>query len=37
MKNMLDLYNKYWKPFGEILTDLENRGFQLNLAHLDVK
>ncbi|KAL4512005.1 hypothetical protein ABPG72_012850 [Tetrahymena utriculariae] len=35
MRNMLDLYNKYWKPFGEILTDLERRGFELNLEHLE--
>lgn len=36
MKNNLDIYNKYWLPFGEILTDMERRGFELNLDHLEV-
>lgn len=34
MNNLLDFYNKYWLPFGEILTDMERRGFEVNLEHL---
>jgi DNA polymerase-1 len=34
MNNNLELYNKYWKPFGRILTDMESRGFMIDLEHL---
>jgi hypothetical protein len=27
MGNLLVLYMKYWRPFGELLTDLERTGF----------
>lgn len=35
--NLLDLYNKYWVPFGELLTEMERIGFQLDLDHLKVE
>lgn len=28
--NMLDFYNDYWKPFGELLTDMEKLGMLVN-------
>jgi DNA polymerase-1 len=31
MHNMLDLYNKYWNPFGELLTDMERNGFKVDV------
>jgi len=31
---MLDLYEKYWRPFGEVLTDIEREGFEVNVDHL---
>jgi DNA polymerase-1 len=34
MKNMYDLYCKYWRPFGELLTDMERRGLKIDLPHL---
>jgi len=34
MKNIFQLYCKYWLPFGEILTNLERRGIKVNLQHL---
>ena len=34
MKNNFDLYQKYWQPFGELLTDIERRGFKINIKHL---
>jgi hypothetical protein len=30
MDNNFDLYEKYWQPFGELLTDIERRGFKIN-------
>ena len=27
---MLDFYNDFWKPFGELLTDMEEEGFLVN-------
>ena len=27
---MLDFYNDFWKPFGELLTDMEKEGFLVN-------
>lgn len=34
MKNIFDLYCKYWLPFGEILTDIERQGIRVNKPHL---
>lgn len=34
MQNNLTLYNKYWRPFGRILTDMESEGFKIDLDHL---
>ncbi len=28
--NMLDFYNDYWRPFGELLTDMEKLGMLVN-------
>jgi DNA polymerase-1 len=32
---MLTLYNKYWRPFGTVLTDIEREGIKINLAHVE--
>ena len=37
MKSNLDLYLKYWLPFGEVLTDMERVGFKVNVDHLKVQ
>lgn len=34
MKNLFDLYCKYWLPFGEVLTELERNGIRVNKEHL---
>lgn len=34
MRNLFDLYTKYWLPFGEVLTDLERSGIRVDLDHL---
>ena len=34
MGNNLHLYNKYWRPFGKILTDMESNGFKIDMGHL---
>ena len=34
MKNLLDVYSRYWKPFGELLTDMEREGIKVNVTHL---
>lgn len=34
MGHNYNLYLKYWRPFGEILTDMERYGFKIDLAHL---
>lgn len=36
MKNLFDLYEKYWRPFGELLTDMERQGFYMDKPHLEV-
>lgn len=28
------LYEKYWRPFGEVLTDIERNGFRINMEHM---
>lgn len=34
MKNMNDVYEKYWLPFGEMLTDMERVGIRVDLEYL---
>ena len=34
LSNNLNLYLKYWRPFGELLTDMEREGFQIDLEHM---
>lgn len=36
LKNMMDVYEKYWLPFGETLTDLERVGIKVDKDHLKV-
>lgn len=31
---MWTLYEKYWQPFGEVLTDMEREGFKINMNHM---
>ena len=35
MHNNFGLYNKYWKPFGELLTNMERVGFKIDREHLE--
>lgn len=35
MTNLWDFYLKYWLPLGEMLTDMERVGMQMDLQHLD--
>lgn len=34
MGDNLTLYMKYWRPFGELLTDMERTGFSMDIDHL---
>lgn len=34
LKNIFEIYQKYWLPFGELLTDIERRGIRVNKEHL---
>lgn len=34
LEHNYNLYLKYWRPFGELLTDMERYGFKLDLNHL---
>lgn len=34
MKDLSELYGKYWLPFGELLTDLERVGFKVDTNYL---
>jgi len=36
LMNMMDVYDKYWLPFGETLTDLERIGIKVDKEHLKV-
>ncbi|KAK9806725.1 hypothetical protein WJX72_000669 [[Myrmecia] bisecta] len=31
---MLDMYHEYWRPFGELLTDMEKSGMMVDREHL---
>lgn len=32
--SMMDLYEKYWRPFGVLLTDMEREGIFVDVEHL---
>jgi DNA polymerase-1 len=34
MGDNLALYIKYWRPFGELLTDMERNGFKIDTNYL---
>ena len=34
LQNTWNLYNKYWRPFGKLITDMERTGFKVNVQHL---
>lgn len=34
LRNTFDLYQRYWLPFGELLTDIERVGIRVNREHL---
>lgn len=34
MGDMLELYSKYWLPFGELLTDMERVGIMIDVEYL---
>ena len=34
MKHNYNLYLKYWRPFGEVLTDMERYGIKIDLPYL---
>jgi len=36
MNNIFDIYSKYWKPFGRILTDMERNGLKVDKKLLQV-
>jgi DNA polymerase I-like protein with 3'-5' exonuclease and polymerase domains len=36
MDDNLDIYVKYWRPFGELLTDMERIGFKVDIKFLKV-
>lgn len=36
LQNNYDLYVKYWRPFGEALTDMERIGFKVDIDYLKV-
>ena len=36
LTNMFDVYNKYWIPFGETLTDMERIGIKVDRKYLRV-
>ena len=37
LNSAFDLYEQYWLPFGECLTDIERTGIRVNKEHLLVK
>ena len=36
-KNNYELYLNYWRPFGELLTEMEREGIKIDLEYLRVK
>lgn len=37
MKDIGDIYNKYWLCFGELLTDIERNGIKVKVDHLKAR
>lgn len=35
MRTLFDIYNKYWLPFGEVLTEIERNGIRVNKEQLE--
>ena len=35
LETMLDVYNTFWKPFGDLLTDMEASGVAVDRPHLE--
>jgi len=31
--NMMDFYDEFWKPFGELLTDMEKEGMLVDRCY----
>ena len=36
LRNNYDLYMEFWRPFGELMTDMERNGFKINIEYLQV-
>ena len=36
MRTIEHIYDRYWLPFGELLTDIESTGIRVNVEHLRV-
>ena len=36
LSNVFDIYQKYWLPFGELLTEIEKIGIRVSREHLEV-
>lgn len=34
IENIWKIYENYWLPFGELLTDMEREGFKINISHM---
>ena len=34
MNNLFDLYEQYWIPLGESLTDMERSGIYVSIEHM---
>lgn len=34
INNIWEVYERYWKAFGELLTEMEREGFKINLEHM---
>ena len=35
-KNNMEIYQNYWRPFGELLTDMEREGIKVDVNYLRV-
>ena len=35
LTNSWEIYQKYWLPFGQVLTDMERVGFKIDLDHMN--
>lgn len=34
IRNSWEIYEKYWRPFGELLTSMEREGFKIDINHM---